>query len=72
MHSLVKELMTLRADADLASDVRQQVLRRAMAIDPDKVVGLDSIVQDAVALKFTSAPLTKEQLAELMQIPPRQ
>jgi NitT/TauT family transport system substrate-binding protein len=42
------------------------------AIDPDKVVGLDSIVQDAVALKFTSAPLTKEQLAELMQIPPRQ
>jgi hypothetical protein len=37
MHSLVKELMTLRADADLASDVRQQVLRRAMAIDPDKV-----------------------------------
>ena len=42
------------------------------AIDPDKVVGLDSIVQDAVALKFTSAPLTKEQLTELMQIPPRQ
>jgi NitT/TauT family transport system substrate-binding protein len=41
------------------------------SIDPDKVVGLDSIVQDAVALKFTTAPLTKEQLAELMQIPPR-
>jgi NitT/TauT family transport system substrate-binding protein len=41
------------------------------SIDPDKVVGLDSIVQDAVALKFTAAPLTKEQLAELMQIPPR-
>jgi NitT/TauT family transport system substrate-binding protein len=41
------------------------------AIDPDKVVGLDSIVQDAVTLKFTAAPLTKEQLAELMQIPPR-
>ena len=27
--------------------------------------------QDAVALKFTAAPLTKEQLAELIQIPPR-
>jgi CBS domain-containing protein len=27
----------LRADADLATDVRQQVLRRTMAIDPDKV-----------------------------------
>jgi NitT/TauT family transport system substrate-binding protein len=41
------------------------------SIDPDKVVGLESIVQDAVALKFTATPLTKEQLAELMQIPPR-
>ena len=41
------------------------------SIDPDKVVGLDSIVQDAVTFKFTAAPLTKEQLAELMQIPPR-
>lgn len=41
------------------------------AIDPDKVVGLDAIVQDAVALKFTTAPLTKEQLTELIQIPPR-
>lgn len=41
------------------------------AIDPDKVVGLDAIVQDAVTLKFTTAPLTKEQLTELIQIPPR-
>jgi len=42
------------------------------AIDPDHVVGLDTIVPDAVALKYTAAPLTKEQLAELIQIPPRQ
>jgi NitT/TauT family transport system substrate-binding protein len=42
------------------------------SIDPDKIVGLDTIVQDAVALKYTAAPLTKEQLAELIQIPPRQ
>jgi NitT/TauT family transport system substrate-binding protein len=41
------------------------------AIDPDRVIGLDSIVKDAVELKFTAAPLTKEQLAELVQIPPR-
>ena len=41
------------------------------AIDPDKIVGLDQIVQDAVVLKFTAAPLTREQLAELIQIPPR-
>ncbi len=42
------------------------------SVDPDKIVGLDVIVQDAVALKFTAVPLTKEQLAELIQIPPRQ
>ncbi|MFO1398559.1 MAG: ABC transporter substrate-binding protein [Burkholderiales bacterium] len=41
------------------------------AVDPDKIVGLDTIVPDAVALKFTAQPLTKEQLAELIQIPPR-
>ncbi|HKU87854.1 MAG TPA: ABC transporter substrate-binding protein [Casimicrobiaceae bacterium] len=42
------------------------------AIDPDKIVGLDTIVKDAVELKFTAQPLTKEQLAELVQIVPRQ
>jgi NitT/TauT family transport system substrate-binding protein len=41
------------------------------SVDPDKIVGLDTIVPDAVTLKFTAAPLTKEQLAELIQIPPR-
>jgi NitT/TauT family transport system substrate-binding protein len=41
------------------------------AVNPDKVVGLDTIVKDAVELKFTAAPLSKEQLADLIQIPPR-
>jgi NitT/TauT family transport system substrate-binding protein len=41
------------------------------SLDPDKVVGLDTIVKDAVDLKFTAAPLTKEQLDTLIQIPPR-
>jgi NitT/TauT family transport system substrate-binding protein len=42
-----------------------------VAVDPDRIVGLDTIVPDAVTLKYTAAPLTKEQLAELIQIPPR-
>lgn len=42
------------------------------AINPDKVVGLDGIARDAVDLKFTAALLTKDQLAKLIQIPPRQ
>ncbi|MBV9955116.1 MAG: ABC transporter substrate-binding protein [Pseudolabrys sp.] len=41
------------------------------AVDPDRVIGLDTIVKDAVDLKFTPQPLTKDQLADLIQIPPR-
>lgn len=41
------------------------------ALNPDRVVGLDTIVQDAVTLKYTSQPLTRAQLDELIQIPPR-
>jgi ABC-type nitrate/sulfonate/bicarbonate transport system substrate-binding protein len=41
------------------------------AVSPDAIIGLDLIIPDAVNLKFTAAPLTKEQLAELIQIPPR-
>ena len=54
----------------MAKRTRDDFFPRA-AIDPDRIVGLDTIVPDAVALKFTAAPLTKEQLAELIQIPPR-
>ena len=42
------------------------------SLDPDKLVGLDTIVKDAVELKFTATQLTKEQLDTLIQIPPRQ
>ena len=41
------------------------------SIDPDKVVGLDTILKDAVALKYTASELTQDQLKELIQIPPR-
>jgi len=41
------------------------------AIEPDTITGLDTIVKDAVELKFTATELTKEQLVELIQIPPR-
>ncbi|SRR5579871_89904 len=41
------------------------------ALDPDRIVGLDVIVRDAVALKYTPAVLGDGQLTELIQIPPR-
>ena len=37
----------------------------------DEMKDLDGIVRDAVKLKYIDKPLTKEQLAELIQIPPR-
>jgi NitT/TauT family transport system substrate-binding protein len=33
--------------------------------------GLDTLIPEAVNLKFIPSPLTKEQIAELIQIPPR-
>src|SRR5215475_5457777 len=41
------------------------------AMQTDEMKDLDGIQRDAVKLKFIDAPLSKEQLAELIQIPPR-
>lgn len=41
------------------------------SVNPDRITGLDTVVKDAVSLKFTPNELTREQLAELIQIPPR-
>jgi NitT/TauT family transport system substrate-binding protein len=41
------------------------------ALQTDTMADLDGAIRDAVALKFIDKPLTKEQLAELIQIPPR-
>ena len=41
------------------------------SVNPDRIVGLDTIVKDAVELKYTQTQLTPQQLAELIQIPPR-
>ncbi|MBV8791506.1 MAG: ABC transporter substrate-binding protein, partial [Pseudolabrys sp.] len=37
----------------------------------DKMADLDGIIRDAVKLKFLDKPLTKEEIAEFIQIPPR-
>jgi NitT/TauT family transport system substrate-binding protein len=56
---------------DMAKRTRNDFFPKA-AVDPDRIVGLDTIIPDAVVLKYTATALTKEQLAELIQIPPRQ
>ena len=55
---------------ETAKRTRDQFFPKA-AVDPDRVVGLETIVKDAVDLKFTSTQLTPEQLQTLIQIPPR-
>ncbi len=40
------------------------------ALSPDRLSDLDGVMRDAVSVRFLDAPLTKEQLAELFQIPP--
>ncbi len=37
----------------------------------DRILDIDQLMTNAVALKYLDAPLTKEQLAEFIQIPPR-
>ena len=37
----------------------------------DRIEGIDASMADAVAFKYISAPLTKEQLAELILVPLR-
>ena len=51
----------------MARRVREEFFPRAL-VEPDAIKGLDSLMVDAVALKFISAPLSKEQVAELVQL----
>jgi NitT/TauT family transport system substrate-binding protein len=56
---------------NLPDQIVQQVLKLIPkeALQTDEVKGLDAVMADAVAQKFLSAPLTPDQLKELIQIP---
>ncbi len=43
----------------------------AQAVDPDRIAGVDDVMADAVAYKYIPAPLSKQQLDELIQVPER-
>jgi NitT/TauT family transport system substrate-binding protein len=51
----------------VAKHVRDDFFPKSL-VDPDEIHGLDSLMAEAVTLKFISAPLTKQQIAELIQI----
>jgi NitT/TauT family transport system substrate-binding protein len=54
----------------MAKRVRDDFFPRAL-VEPDAIKGLDSLMADAVELKFISSPLTKDQIADLVQLQKR-
>jgi NitT/TauT family transport system substrate-binding protein len=52
-------------------ELQRQEFNPKEALNPDQLSDIDPVMQDAIAGKFLDKPLTKEQLAELIQIPTR-
>jgi NitT/TauT family transport system substrate-binding protein len=59
-----------RVSEPLAKRVRDEFFPKSL-VNPDQIHGLDTLIPEAVNLKFIPAPLAKEQIAELVQISPR-
>lgn len=55
-----------KVPAKVAARVPQLIPKDALA--PERVIGIDQIMAESIQNKFLSAPLTKEQLAELIRI----
>jgi NitT/TauT family transport system substrate-binding protein len=57
------------------SGLAEPIAKRALeyftkeALDPVRVSGLDDVMADAMKFKYLAAPLSKEQLVTLVQIP---
>jgi NitT/TauT family transport system substrate-binding protein len=51
----------------MARHVRDDFFPRAL-VEPDAIHGMDSLLAEAVTLKFIPAPLSKEQVTELVKI----
>ena len=60
----------MKLDQGMIADSIKEFHPKA-AMQTDEMKDIDGIQRDAVKLKFIEAPLTKQQLAELIQIPPR-
>jgi NitT/TauT family transport system substrate-binding protein len=54
---------------NLAIRIREEFMPKPV-LSPDKVSGIDQLMQNAVAFRMLAAPLTDAQITELIQIPP--
>jgi NitT/TauT family transport system substrate-binding protein len=58
-----------RVPLAMARRVREEFFPKAL-VWPDRVSGIDTLMPDGVTFKYLREALTKEQLTELIQIPP--
>jgi NitT/TauT family transport system substrate-binding protein len=74
IYSTPDGLAAYAAFAKLSEATAKRALQEFLppaAVDPDRISGIEEVMADAVAFKFITAPLTKDELAELIQIPER-
>jgi NitT/TauT family transport system substrate-binding protein len=74
IYSTPEGVKAYAAFAKLSEGTAKRALKEFLplsAVNPDRISGVDEVMADAISFKFISAPLTKEQLAELIQIPER-
>ncbi len=57
-----------KIDVAMAKRVRDDFFPRSI-VEPDQIKGLDTLLPEAVTLKFIDKELSKEQIAELFQVP---
>ena len=71
MYSAPEALTIFAEIAGVPPEVARKIpgLYPKSALAPDRIVGLDAIMAEAVATKFMPAPLRKEQIAELVRTP---
>jgi NitT/TauT family transport system substrate-binding protein len=71
MYSSPEAIASFAEIANVPLAVAQKIPGRVpkSALSPDQVIGMDVIMAEAIATKFMSAPLTKEQIADLVRMP---
>src|SRR5712691_11552222 len=72
IYSTPAGLVAYAAFAKLPEAAAKRALQEFLplaAVDPDRISGIEEVMADAMAFKFISAPLTKDELAELIPIP---
>ena len=74
IYSTPEGLAAYAAFAKLSPETARRALREFLppaAVDPDRISGLEEVMADAVKFKFIPAPLSKDDLGELIRIPER-